>query len=85
MFSRAQVRRILRRVPGKQRLEGKCDSFRLAVETVRLSVSQARRRSSIGPSLHFEERMMSTVEKPQKDSIKEGWKMNETKLQQSIK
>ncbi|PNI80260.1 SMIM4 isoform 5 [Pan troglodytes] len=29
--------------------------------------------------------MMSTVEKPQKDSIREGWKMNETELQQSIK
>uniref|UniRef100_A0A4X1VI46 Ubiquinol-cytochrome c reductase complex assembly factor 5 n=1 Tax=Sus scrofa TaxID=9823 RepID=A0A4X1VI46_PIG len=28
---------------------------------------------------------MSTVEKPQKDSIREGWKMHETELQQSIK
>uniref|UniRef100_A0A8C3YK03 Ubiquinol-cytochrome c reductase complex assembly factor 5 n=1 Tax=Catagonus wagneri TaxID=51154 RepID=A0A8C3YK03_9CETA len=29
--------------------------------------------------------MMSTAEKPQKDSIREGWKMHETELQQSIK
>ncbi|XP_047701785.1 uncharacterized protein LOC125158570 isoform X1 [Prionailurus viverrinus] len=90
MFSRAQVKRILQRVPGKQRLgvyrqEAARDPFPWG--TVRLQTAYSTlsaelpltvvRRASTVTFAAPGSLMMSTVEKPQNDSIREGWKMHQ--------